>query len=74
MNQNEYNKEEQVIDVPYYTRDLCSENKYRLVRRNIKPVNTISYRRKISEIHVNNKYFFTDRLNQIIIDSVKMTK
>lgn len=74
MDQNEYNKEEQIIDVPYYTRDLCSENKYRLARRNIKAVNVISYRRKISEINANHKYFFTDRLNQIIVDSVKITK
>lgn len=74
MNQNEYNKEEQIVDVPYYTRDLCNENKYRLTRRNVKSKNVITYRRKISEINVDNKYFFTDKLNQTIVNSVKLVK
>lgn len=74
MNQNEYNKEEQVVDVPYYTRDLCDDNKYRLTRRNIKSMNVITYRRKISEINVDDKYFFTEKLNQIIVNSVKLVK
>lgn len=74
MNQNEYNNEEQVVDVPYYTRDLCSENKFRLNRRNIKSENVILYRRNISEIHVDDKFFFTEKLNQIIMNSVKLIK
>lgn len=74
MNQTEYNKEEQVVDVPYYTRDLCNENKYRLTRRNTKSINIITYRRKISEINVDGKYFFTEKLNQTIVNSVKLVK
>jgi hypothetical protein len=74
MNHNEYNNEEQVIDVPYYTRDLCSENKFRLGRRNIKSENIINYRRNISEVNVDDKFFFTEKLNQIVINSVKLIK
>ena len=51
MNQNGYNsQEEQIIDVPYYTRGLSDGNNLRISRRIIRAQNVINYRRKISEI------------------------
>ena len=74
MNQNGYNsQEEQIIDVPYYTRGL-SDGNLRISRRIIRAQNVINYRRKISEIFVNEKTFRTDRLNQVINDAVKLLK
>ena len=36
MNSDEYNKKEEIVDVPYYTRDLCKDNKFRFARRLIR--------------------------------------
>ncbi len=74
MERNEYNNEEKKVDVPYYTRDLSDDNKFRLKKRIIKADNVIQYRRSISEINVDDKYFFVDKLNQIISNSVKLIK
>ena len=50
MNQNGYNsQEEQIIDVPYYTRGLSDGNNLRISRRIIRAQNVINYRRKISK-------------------------
>ena len=48
MNNNEYNNEEIVIDVPYYTRDICKNSKYRLPRRTSNSKNIIKYRKEIN--------------------------
>ncbi len=74
MNGNEYNNEEQKVDVPYYTRNLCNENKFRLTRRVIKSENIVDLRRKISDINVDEKFFRTEKLNQIIMNSIKLIK
>ena len=50
MNQNGYNsQEEQIIDVPYYTRGLSDGNNLRISRRIIRAQNVINYRRKITQ-------------------------
>lgn len=74
MNNNEYNNKEEVVDVPYYTRDLCKESKFRLARRIIKSDNIIRYRRTISEINYNKEYFQTKALSNIETNAVRVLK
>ena len=52
MNQNGYNsQEEQIIDVPYYTRGLSDGNNLRISRRIIRAQNVINYRRNCTWTH-----------------------
>ncbi len=74
MNNNTYNKEEEIVDVPYYTRDLCKENTFRLARRVIKSQNILKYRREISEIVCGKDYFQTDNLKKIDDSAIRISK
>ncbi len=78
MNNLEYNKTDNVInntvDVPYYTRELCKDNKYRITKRNINMKNVTKYRREVDSIQINNDYFLTKNLQQNIKNAVKILK
>lgn len=74
MNNDAYNKEEVIVDVPYYTRDLCKDNKFRIARRVIKAHNIIGYRREISEIVCGKDYFQTENLKKIDDSAIKILK
>ena len=65
MNSDEYNKKEEIVDVPYYTRDLCKDNKFRFARRLIRFENISRYRRIISEMNYGKEYFQTKELKEI---------
>ena len=64
MNSDEYNKKEEIVDVPYYTRDLCKDNKFRFARRLIRFENISRYRRIISEMNYGKEYFQTKELKE----------
>ena len=50
MNQNGYNNKADInVVLPYYTRELSENNKFRLGRRVIKANNVIYNRRKLME-------------------------
>ena len=66
MNSDEYNKKEEIVDVPYYTRDLCKDNKFRFARRLIRFENISRYRRIISEMNYGKEYFQTKELKEYI--------
>ena len=74
MNSDEYNKKEEIVDVPYYTRDLCKDNKFRFARRLIRFENISKYRRIISEKNYGKEYFQTKKLIIILISQLKNTK
>lgn len=74
MNNNEYNSKEEIVDVPYYTRDLCKDNKFRLARRIIRSDNIIRYRRTISEINCSKEYFQTEALKNIESNAIRVLK
>lgn len=74
MNNNEYNNNEEIVDVPYYTRDLCGDNKFRLARRIIRSDNIIRYRRTISEVNYNKDFFQTKALKNIDGNAIKVLK
>lgn len=73
MNNNEYNKEE-VVDVPYYTRDLCKDNKFRLARRIIRSDNVTRYKRTISEINCNKEFFQTQALTKTENNAIRVLR
>lgn len=74
MNNEAYDKNEEVVDVPYYTRDLCKENTFRLARRIIKSQNVLRYRRQISEIVCGKDYFQTEALKKIDDSAIRFSK
>ena len=74
MNNNTNNNKEIVVDVPYYTRDLCNDNEFRLARRIIKSQNILKYRMEISEIKCDRSYFQTNALKKIDEMSIKISK
>ena len=78
MNNFEYNKTSNsqncIVDVPYYTRELCKDNKYRVTKRNINVQNVVKYRKIVDSIQINNDYFLTKNLQQNIKNAVKILK
>ena len=74
MNNSTYNNKEVIVDVPYYTRDLCKDNEFRLARRIIKSQNILKYRMDISEINCDKNYFKTNALKKIDEMSIKISK
>ena len=78
MNNSEYNKTEDVsndiVDVPYYTRQLCKDSKYRIVKRNINMENVLRYRREISSVQVDNSFFMNETLQKNFKNSIKIMK
>lgn len=74
MNNNTNNNKEVIVDVPYYTRDLCKDNEFRLARRIIKSQNILKYRMEISEIKCDRSYFQTNALKKIDDMSIKISK
>lgn len=71
---NEQKNIDELVDVPYYTRDLCKDNKFRLARRYIKIPNVIKYRREISEIRCDKDYFQTTTLKEVDNNAIKIYK
>lgn len=74
MNNNDYNNNEEIVDVPYYTRDLCKDNKFRLARRIIKSDNIIRYRRIISEVNCEKSFFQTRALKATERNAIRVIK
>lgn len=71
---NEQQKIEEMVDVPYYTRDLCKDNKFRLARRYIKSPNVLKYRKEINEIKCEKEYFQTNTLKEVDNNAIKIYK
>lgn len=67
-------KPDEIVDVPYYTRDLCKDSKFRLARRYIKSPNVIKYRREISEIKIEKDHFYTASFKEIDNNAIKIHK
>ena len=74
MNNAEYNKEETIVDVPYYTRDLCNDNKFRLAKRIIRSENITKYRQTINEINFGKAYFQTPALKTTDDNAIRILK
>ncbi len=74
MNNNAYDNKEVIVDVPYYTRDLCKDNEFRLARRIIKSENVLKYRRFVSEIKCEKKHFQTNTLKKIDETAIRISK
>ena len=74
MNSDEYNKKEEIVDVPYYTRDLCKDNKFRFARRLIRFENISRYRRIIGEMNYGKEYFQTKELKEIENMAIRILK
>lgn len=74
MNNSTYNNKEVIVDVPYYTRDLCKENEFRLARRIIKSQNILKYRMEVSEINCDKSSFQTNVLKKVDETAVKISK
>lgn len=74
MNNNEYNNSEPIVDVPYYTRDLCKDNQFKLSRRIIRSNNILKYKKEINEINCGKDYFQTIGLKKIDSTAIKILK
>lgn len=78
MTNLEYNKTESVsndiVDVPYYTRELCKDSKYRIVKRSINMENVLRYRREISSVQIDNNFFMNETLQKNFKNAIKIMK
>ncbi len=64
----------EIVDVPYYTRDLCKEKKFRFSRRLVHSENIIKYRKFINETNIDREYFQTKELANIENMAIKILK